>query len=322
MRTEKKTIALILAAVLTLSLIGCAGKPAETTAPPETTAPVETTVPPTTVPPTTVPPETTEPAIPDTYLCLDEMIAGSDITITLEGTDIILEENGLIVNMSADSKKLTRNFDLTGIMKDVARIKDGLVYIHGDSFRYFFCKEGSDEVSLFHGSLFYVVEVLDALMHPDESEFNRKLAENVCLPGSMGVEVPRLNEDRIYLEGIWDNTYYWEAQSYGYPEANTQSEFVLIMNARTLKEAGLSDTDDVTTVGEYKRTHIEWDERMSEEDIAFFTEKGILNEDYWFLYQWFHGQFKNASDEKLIEALETCYRAELMFKLEWMYPEE
>ena len=68
--TMKRTLSLILAILLTLSMLaGCGGKTPETTAPvntPETAEPVETTAP--AAPETTAPavPETTEPTIPET----------------------------------------------------------------------------------------------------------------------------------------------------------------------------------------------------------------------------------------------------------------
>ncbi len=61
----KKRIVLMLACVLTLSLCGCAGEPAETTAPTETIPSSETTLPESMVPETTAPAELTLPAGPE-----------------------------------------------------------------------------------------------------------------------------------------------------------------------------------------------------------------------------------------------------------------
>lgn len=317
----KKRMLCLMIALLLCVLSGCAGNQTETTLPAETTQPMETEPVETTVSPATIPPETTEPVIPDAYLCLDEMIAGSDIVLTVDGSDITLTEDGLTVTMSTDSRIVKRYADYTGIMKDVPRIVDGKVYIHSDFFGNFFCKDGSDRVSLFHGALFYVAEVREALMNPDASEFNRKVAEAVCLPGSMGIHIPRLDENRIYLDVPLPQEKHTELKHYGYEGSFTYSEYNLIIQSLSLKEAGLSDTDDVTTVGKYRQENPERHELMTEEHAAFFEEKQILTEDFWYLYSWFHGGFMGASDEDLIEALETCYRTDLMFKLDWEYPE-
>ena len=134
-----KKIGMILTIVtLMFGLFACAGKPAETTAPFETTAPVETTVPPTTVPPTTVPPETTLP--PDDHLTsqgfapLEQLIAGSDITVAVEDEQIVMTEDGLVLELDTGSCLVRRDGCVVALLREEPQVFQGAAYVHKNDF--------------------------------------------------------------------------------------------------------------------------------------------------------------------------------------------
>ena len=301
----KKRIAWMMLVLMIGTLMGCAGAPEETTLPPETTPPTETVIPETTVPPTT------EPQAPSGFVSLNEIIAGTDITMSMEGETIRLSEDGLTIEMSIHRKEVYRNGYIAGIMKDKPIMEDGLVYIHEDFVRSFFCGNSADDVSMFHGTQFFADEVIAALEDPEGSAFNAKLLEEVCLPASMGIEIPNIDPGRIFsetpmseLSGELVN----ELRMYGYTGDHVYGEYAMIVKSRTTDEDGQQGEQAIL-------------DRMTDEQEAFFAEKNIQLADYYDLHSWFQGGFAYASDEELIEALETCYKTKLALSLGWEYPE-
>lgn len=304
----KKMIVCMMAVLLMLGLWGCAGEPAETTLPTETALPAETEP---VIPETTVPPAT-EPKTPVGYVPLNEMLEGSDIVLTVEGENVTLTEDGLTVELSADKKEVYRRGYIAGVMEQTPVLDGDLVYIHREFFDSFFCKEGTDTVSLFHGSQFFADEVIAALEQPDASTFHIKLAAEVCLPGSMGIEVPRIDPERIFSENPMSNysdMLNQELKGYGYDGDYVFGEYAIIVQTKNRQKP--SDAESIQAILD----------RMTDEQEAFFAEKQIQLTDYYDLNSWFQGGFMDASDEDLIDALETCYKAKLSLSLGWEYPE-
>ena len=302
MKIQKQTIALWLAAVLTLSLFGCAGKPAETTAPPETTAPVETTVPPTTVVPTTVPPETTLP--PDYHLTstghvrLDQLLEGTAISASVEDEKIILSEDGLVLELAVGSQWVHRDGYVIAGMMSHPRIHDGVIYVHLNAFQNLFLGEWA-EMSLFHGIPFFGDEILDALDQPDASVFNQKLLAEVLLPASMEIDIPHVDMGRafdikplsILPEILSDDL---EGRGFSNPGDYTYGEYTIL-------------------TGEAKYWSGPSDDYFDEEERAFAAEKGITLTDLYDLYRYFYGAMMVQSDETLKQVLEEYYTTDLQF---------
>lgn len=309
----KKIISLLLALTVLLSMAGCGADPAETTLPSQTTQPSvsQPIVPESTTPSETLPPETTEPPVPSTHLNLNQHIAGSDITMTIDGETVVLSEDGLTVEFSINSREVYRGGYIMGLMMENPILEDGVVYIREDFFRYFFCKEGSEEVSLFHGVLFFPEEIRSALEHGEESPFNTKMLAQVCLPTSMGIQIPRIEPGRVFQDtplSELNRELTTELQGCGYFGNYTYSEYTVIVDTLTGKINDRSDEDAIHPL-------------MREDQVVFFEEKQIQLDDFWYLYKWFYGDFTSRSDEELIACLETCYRSNLLLSLGWEYPE-
>lgn len=321
----------IISVLLILSLLtACGTTPGETTAPttvPVVANPVETTLPPATEPPVTEP---TKP-IPETHVCLNDLLEGSDITITVEGNNIYLDEDGLVLRMSTTRMAVFRDKYIVGHMEGYPITWGDKVYIHSRFFPYFFCKEGINKVSLFYSIDFYGEEILSALEDPFGSAFNAKLCAEVLLPQSMGITTPHVNMGRVF-----DDRYFYDAGSlvlndmkrYGYDyyylnadgekEYYVMSEYYAILDGQTCEKAGISWADDPSMlVGEYERLrekemHQEYyDEYYPAEELAFFFRKEIHSSDSYNVQRWFGDDFMLATDEALRELIETHYLTNL-----------
>lgn len=302
----KKMLLWTMLILMACGMLGCAGQPEDTTLNTNTTIPVETSVPETTVP------SATEIRMPAGYVCLNELIEGTDITMTAGDQTITLSEDGLTVELASSGKEVRRGGYIVGVMKDVPLIADDRVYIREDFFRDFFCKAGSGEVSLFHGPPFFADEVIAALEQPDASDFQIKLAAQVFLPTSMGIEIPRIDPARIFSENpmsSYSDVLTHELEGYGYTGDYVYGEYVVIVESRSEKTADPANGEQAIL------------DRMTEEQEAFFAEKQIQLADFYDLNSWFHGGFMEHTDQELIEALETCYRSKLALSLGWEYPE-
>ena len=302
----KKMLLWTMVVLTVFGLSGCAGQPEETTLPTETAIPVETSVPETTVPPTT------EVRMPAGYVCLNELLEGTDIAMTAGGQTVTLSEDGLSVELSTYSKEVLRRGYIIGIMKDLPLISGDQVYIREDFFRQFFCKAGAEEVSLFHGTPFFADEVIAALEQPDASAFQTKLVAQVCLPASMGIEIPRIDPARIFSENPmsgYSDALNAELKGYGYNGDYVYGEYAVIVASCSGKAEDPSGGEQAIL------------ERMTDEQEAFFGEKQIQLTDFYDLNSWFQGSFTERTDQELIEALETCYRSKLALSLGWEYPE-
>lgn len=312
----KNKLVLILVVLMMLTLFGCGTEPAETTIPTQTTAPTEP------VPETTVP-ETTLPQPPAESVNLNDMIAASDITLSVEGAAIWLTEDGLTIELSTDSLLAYRNGYVAAVLKDMPTVIGGTVYVHEDFYEDFLCAEEAEQPSLFHGVLFFAEEILNAIDAPEASTFNQKVAAEVLLPTSMGIESPKVNMASVFstspLSGMAEIlTQELEMLGYENPEQYTYGEYTILSGAQTLAQAGISHTDENMTVAEYQRWQLERDKQtarsnLTEEQKAFAAEKGIEMDDLSELEQIFYGAYMEQSDDALKQALEDYYAENISY---------
>lgn len=319
----KKMMLRLLIALLICSLFGCGTASPETTAPTETTEPVQTTVP---VEETTVP-ETTLPQPPAGTVSLGEMIAGSDMELTVEEGTITLSEDGLTVELTTDSKLVSREGYVVAVLAKRPLIIGQDVYVQEDFFHDFLCRDNDfrtdgDQIrpSLFNGVKFFAGEILDALKEPETAAFHQKLLAQVLLPGSMGIETPNINNDRVFQTQPlfeYSQVFIQELTDLGYEDAAlfTYSEYEVLSGAQTLAQAGIS-SDYQTTVAEYtwQQREQSWNQfvnGLSDEEKAFAQAKQITLSDLLRLDRVFYGGYMDQSDDALRDALEEYYAAAL-----------
>lgn len=322
----KKKIALLLALVLTLSIAGCGGTPAETTLPPETTV-LEATIPETTVPETTIPETTAPVSLTDGMVNLTELLKDTPIQIEVEGDQIKLSEDGLVMELAADFQYVVRKGKIVAPMKMPPMILDGSVYIDEWFYNAMMCRDGEDQPSLFYGAYFFPQEVLDALDDPEGSEFNKKVLAEAVAPSSMGIELPNIQQGRIFdpqpisnLPSILSE----ELTKMGYdnPEDYAYTEYDIINGSRTLAQMGLRELIRLHPelhLNAAKTSYIEFQlmerailnqealDRMTDEERAFLEEKDICMEDVRTLNKEFHYCYMDQSDEALRELLIKYY---------------
>lgn len=323
----KQRIALLLALLLAMTLPGCASTPPETT---PTTNPSAPTVPETTVP-ETLPTETTQPQAPAGFVSLNEIIRGTEITLSLEDHTILLTESGLTVTMVSNSRNVYRNGYVNAVMKARPVIRGDQVYIHEDFYLDYLCKEGSDAVSLFYGVFFFPEEIIDLLDNPDGSVFQRKLAAEVLLPTSMDIEIPHVDMNRVFqYRPLTDYppVLAEELAMLGYsdPDKYTYTEYALLSGAQTLKQAGFTAgiTGDIPfdpnmTVWEYhqlvsEKTHEDYLSLIPPEQEAFARARNLTSPDMWHLQRVFDtenwGDFMAETDETLRATLVEYYEGD------------
>ena len=313
---KKRTALTLFLALFLVLLTACSTAPAETTAPPDT-EPVATEP---TVPPTTEP-VVEEPKIPEDYVCLNDLIKGTGITIKTAGPKILLIEDGLTIVLSEARREAYRDQYIVGVMKGNPILENGKLYIQKDFFRSFFCKEGTDRISMFYTIKFYQEEAMGALRSPDRSEFTRRVCEEICLPQSLDIPLPHLDTSRIFLDAPLSMLQQGKQEKlllWGFTGEYVSSEYDLIADSQTLKTMGISD-DDSTTLGEYNRRkaaekHEKFlNETLTEEQRAFLAEKDIDPGDYEFLLGWFAGSVTSATDKELLEATDEDLRIALLY---------
>lgn len=324
----KKMTVLILTAVLVCGLFGCGAESAETTDPIQTTAPTQTTA-----PAENTVPETTSPQIPDGSVCLDQMIEGSDIEMTCEGQKIVLSEDGLTVELSTDSLLVYREGYVAAVLKDIPMVIGENVYVHEDFYKDFLCAEEAEQPSLFHGVLFFAEEILAAIDAPEASAFNQKVAAEVLLPSSMGIELPHVDMGRAFQNRLlseYPDVLAQELAGLGYenPTGYTYTEYAILSGAQTLAQAGITadmaagiEYDPNMTVSEYYRelallSGSVWD-GLTDAEKEFVTEQQIELDDWRYLHREFdrqyQGEYMNQPEETLRETLIGYYEFDLSY---------
>jgi hypothetical protein len=336
----KKTIVLMLAAVLSMSVCACGQQPVETTLPAVTIAPLET-IPETTVPQTTAP-EPTRYEPPAGFLNLNDILEGTDISLSVAETEIVLHEDGLTVSLSRKSRLVYRDGYVMAVMPYVAICRDEGVFIHEKFFRSFFCSENSDMVSLFHGVFFFPEEYLMLIDHPDGSVFQQKLAAEIMLPTSMGIEDIHVDLNRVFQYrplSDYPSVLAEELKNLGYKDVMeyTYTEYSILSGAQTLSQAGFSAdlTGDIPfdpnmTVWEYYRllsqkSVEDYLDNITEEQRAFAEEKNLEVDDMWYLQRVFDqvnwGDYMKESDETLRATLLEYYAADISFLRQIVKPD-
>ena len=287
----KKIITLTLAALMLFTLYACSQQTPETTVP--TTLPVETTLPFETTLPETQPPETTEPVDLSCFVCIDELQRVSDIIQIVDGENIVLLEGGLRLELSTDSDLAYRNGYVAAVMKAAPMIVDGSIYIHEDFYQNFFCKEGVDLVSMYHGVLFFPEEIIAAIDNP---EWNQMILDEILLPTSIGIETPHINMRRVFLPGMLSDkpaSLTAELNGLGYAGITTYGEYVILLNAAPCEKLGVKAGAGMT-YGEYldkqrAEGREETMKNLSDEEKAFMEQYGIVLDDYLFLKKEYYG---------------------------------
>lgn len=276
---------------------------------------------------TTVPPETT--LANAGFYPLSELIAGSDIQMTVEGETIILSENGLDLELEIGSTLAHRNGYIAAVLKHSPRLIEETVYIHESFYHHFLNKQwevsASTELmmpSLFNGMLFFREEVTDAVDSPDGSVFQKKMLEQILLPVSMGIETPHIDMTRIFQPGMLAdkpaaltqeliNLGYADAANYAY------GEYVILANAQTCAQAGISDNDEMT-VWEFHRHQSmqgreEFWESLTDEERAFMDRFDLVADDYLFLRNEYSGSYMDKSEDELKTILTEYYEMDLAY---------
>jgi len=329
----KKLLSLLLCLVLTSALFGCNRGEADPTEIEriETTQATEPSVETTEATEAT---EETKSPVPEWMVCLDDVIAGSDILMTVDGNRIVLEEDGLVLELSTHWDLVHRDGYVVAAMRRAPMIWDGKVYVNER-----FCNDtlGVGELekpTLFHQIRFYAGEILDAIDAPEASEFNRKLLQQVLLPTSMGIEAPHVDMLRYFHEDSladYPDVLKAELASMGYGHAflYVYGEYQVISDSKMMDRNFIKSVresapefEDVPlesmTVGEYSKLRREMDqiiayEEMTEEQRTFSEEKGITLGDIARLRKVFYSDYMNQSDDVLRAALEDYYQTDINY---------
>lgn len=325
----KKMMLWMMTALLMLSFAGCAGEPAETTAPTETTLPATEPV----LEESTAP-ETAQPRTPDGYVSVNEIIEGTDLTLSMEETSIFLSEDGLTIELIRGSKVVCRNGYVMAVMKRAPIVEGECVFIHEDFYLDFLCKEDSDDISLFHGVFFFPEEILAVIDAPDGSVLHQKIIAEVLLPTSMDIEIPHVDMNRAFQYrplSEYPAVLAQELEGMGYRNAGeyTYTEYAIISGSQTLVKAGFSagSTGDIPfdpdmTVWEYhklasQKSKQDYLELITEEQRAFAEEKNLEMDDMWHLQRVFDqvnwGDYMKETDETLRAALVEYYEADISY---------
>ena len=171
----KKLLSLLLSLSLALILFGCGRGETEPTEL-ESVEATQVTEPPTE---TAEVIEETQSPVPEGMVCLEDVIAGSDIVMTVEGEKITLEEDGLVLELSTQWKLGHRNGYAVAALQSAPQILEGKVYVEEWFCKYFLGAEELEQPTLFHQIQFFAGEILEAIEEPEASEFNRKLIQQV-----------------------------------------------------------------------------------------------------------------------------------------------
>lgn len=310
----KKISTLILAALMLLSLCACDQQTTETTAP--TTIPVETTLPIETTLPETQPLETSAPVDLSSYVCIDELQRVSDLIQIVDGESIVLLENGLRLELSTNSGLAYRNGYVAAVMKAAPKIVDGSVYIQKDFYQDFFCKDGTDLVSMYHGVLFFPEEIIAAIDNP---EGNQMILSEILLPTSMGIETPHINMRRVFLPGMLadkPSSLTAELNSLGYTGITTYGEYVILLDAAPCEKLGVTAGTGMTYREYLDKQRAEGREEtlknLSDEEKAFMEQYGIVLDDYLFLKKEYYG-IPDKTEAELKSILSDYYEMDIAY---------
>lgn len=263
---------------------------------------------------------------------LNDLKNCSDITVQQEEASVILEEDGLTLRLTEGSGYIYRDQNLVGSMKGKVLVNDGVWYAPMDFYDRFLCGQQQASPSLFHGTLFYKQEVLDALAGKGTAAFNRKLLDAVQLPTSMHITTPHVNMERIFQDtplSAYPVDLSNEMVRLGFqnPGQMKYSEYVVAEGAQTAAAAGLASlieknpdlkdrNPDEMTVAEYKAWEREHAQQQYEKELraevrTFAKDNDILLSDLSHLNRYYQGGFMEKSQAELKQVLTEYYAADL-----------
>lgn len=267
------------------------------------------------------------------YFCASDIESISDISVTEYANSILLAEDGLELQLSADSPFVYRDEYIIASMKTKPISVDGHWYLSADFYNQFLCDNDGQAPSLFHNAMFFPEEVLGALYGNADKPGVQKLLTSVSLPTSMGINAPHIDMDRIFVDkqlSEYPDVLSAEMRRLGVknPEELAYSEYVVINGAQTLASAGMSDVvetypelkgvdPNVMTVAEY----IEWQQEHSQQQFEknsssaaqFAAEKGITISDLSHLHRYFQGSYASKSDAELRDVLQQYYATNITY---------
>ncbi len=264
----------------------------------------------------------------EAYLPLTDALKGTAVSGRLEKGVLYLSESGLEAILHPGEAYLYRRDYITAVLPAPFVLRDGEGYLPKS-----FCQAFLGDGTLFDNLLFFRDEVSAAFRVPD-SEQGQKLLAALELPRSMGIETRNLDIGRVFTEqplSEYPKALAAELGEMGFanPQDYTYSEYVVLTEARTVEEAGLSSSflrnealseEDPAawTVGEYK----DWQEAdrlakvedgLTPEEKAFLAEKSIRLEDLRYLQKTFYNAYMRRSDDELRSVIEKAYQMKLSF---------
>jgi len=269
--------------------------------------------------------------VPDGTICLTEALSESSIEIILDDNTIQLLEDDLVFTLSTESVLCRRDGYIVAVMHTFPVLIDGKVYVDEDFFKSFL-QGNHEQPSLFHGTWFFAGEILTALDQPEGSAFNQKLLQEVLLPTSMGVTVPRIDLLRVFQSNTLDNypdSLKGELAVLGYENAGsfTYTEYEILSGGQTLAQANMGFVQnsypelknvsmDEMTVAQFRSWQRDQTKQnainaLAETDIAFMEEKQINADDYLCLIRDCFEAPALQSDSAIYSALEGIYQADL-----------
>lgn len=265
------------------------------------------------------------------YVNLSILAETSDIQVEAFAQGVRLSEDGLQINLSADSPLIFRGDVILAVMSAPVILENGVWYAPADFYEEFLCQ--GDKPSLFHGALFYGYEILEALAQP-ETPFHQKLLSAISLPTSMGLHVPHLDMARVFSEtplSAFPSELAETLKNLGYADAETftYSEYEILSGMQTLSDAGLASTlnsypelqnadPDKMTVAAFRAWQAQYDLEqyqagLTDAEQEFLAEKSITIKDFQYLDRYFYGACLEQSDDALQEALTIYYDTDLAF---------
>lgn len=260
------------------------------------------------------------------YLPLRAQLIDTNVTLEWKEDQLYLTEKGFEAVLQPGMPYLYRRGFIVAVLPDAFLEQDGEGYLSKAVWDVIF-----SDGTLLNDILFFKDEIADALKDSD-SETSMVVLSEVELPRSMSIDIPNLNTKRIFEEkqlNEYPAIFTEELENMGVENAGTYtySEYALMTKARSVKEAGLSQSflrnkalaqEDPAkwTVRAFKdwQTQMQLEEvyaALTDEQRGFLEEKNILLEDLHWLEKEFYDSYIQRTDEELPEVIKGYYRMRL-----------
>ena len=252
----------------------------------------------------------------------------SSIKATIDGEQIILQEDQLKITLSLGSRFIYRHEFITDNLSAAPVKVNGSVFLPVSFIDEYLTSNKDEDLSLYHGAKYLPSEVASALKDQN-NEHNRKILSAIELPRSMDISIPKIDENRILQTQLLSDMppeLIEDLESQGYEDAGkyTYGEYQVISELQTLEEAGLTfikqtypelsqvDISD-WTVRDYNQWQQEYVKELqssiyNDEEKLLMQEKEILIEDMHYLRKEFYDAVFEQPDQVLKECLENYYR--------------